>query len=459
MVEVITDVNLRGFVHSSVAKSFGLSIEVIAEKCKNDGRFSSWLNSDITKIKEVLTTVEENGVSPAFFAAYEKTEGYNSQWGWLNHTVPNGNPVEDAVSVSDWIVSQSNNTTDAPAWIDFANYNDFVPSDVKTAGNEDFTNMTLGSIGKVVIAGTAAATWEVYFPNGLLATYNGVQDYGTPINHMMNYIIDWGGSVDGTTEPPEDTPDVPYDGIDLDGFGKELNELITTLLSGDVYKAGNSQFYQNESITLMKQLENTYKIKPNQNFYDAINNKLKDFNGSYVPEEPTPDPEEPTDPVPTGEKLFPVRIANGINFFKRSLHGVGTLQRNMTYGVRSTGANHFGYDIGGGGYPHNIYSVTDGEVVRANFANGIGNRVTIKNLNDNYFLEYGHLASSSVNVGDIVSAGDLIAVMGKTGGNYAVHLDLKIATAINGFYSWETTIDPEKYLGVTGDGQTTLSLP
>src|SRR5690606_9198180 len=209
------------------------------------------------------------------------------------------------------------------------------------------------------------------------------------------------------------------------------------------------------------------KVRPNVKFFEAIAEKFEGFNNEYIP--PPEEPEEPTDPTdptdttdppvdppPTAEKLFPVKIQNGINFFKRSNWGTGTLQRNMTYGVRSTGANHFGYDIGGGGFSHTIYSVTAGTVVKANFANGIGNRVTIDNDNDKYFLEYGHLASFSVKVGDKVSAGDPIAVMGKTGGNYAVHLDLKISTSLNGFYSWDTTIDPEKYLGVDRDSHTTL---
>src|SRR5699024_4709465 len=40
-------------------------------------------------------------------------------------------------------------------------------------------------------------TWEVYYPNGLLAEYNGVQNYGTPINHMIQYIEEWNGTISG----------------------------------------------------------------------------------------------------------------------------------------------------------------------------------------------------------------------------------------------------------------------
>lgn len=271
-----------------------------------------------------------------------------------------------------------------------------------------------------------------------------------------------------TPTPDPDEPDDTWGGVDIAAFVKSLNDKINKMLTVDLYKAGSSDYYKNSFIHLTKQMDNMYKVKPNVQFFEAIAKAFNDFNEEYIPEpepDPEPDPDDPpVDPDPEPEpdpvdKLFPVRIENGINFFKRSNWGVGTLQRNMTYGVRSTGANHFGYDIGGGGYPHVIYSVTSGTVVRANYANGIGNRVTIENNYDKYFLEYGHLASITAKVGDKVAPGDPIAIMGKTGGNYAVHLDLKIATSINGFYSWDSTIDPEKYLGIDRDGHTTLSQP
>lgn len=195
-----SSLTLTGFVHSLVSDDFGLSIEVVAEKCKSYGRFASWLNSDVSLIKEVLEKVKSNGVSPAFFASYEKTEGYNSSWGWLNHTTVNGSPLMDADSVSKWVASQSKDMTGSPAWIDYANYNDFVPEDIKSSGNADFESMTSGSIGRVVIAGTAAATWEVYYPDGLKKEVNGVQDYGAPINGMLTTIIEWGGSGTGDND-------------------------------------------------------------------------------------------------------------------------------------------------------------------------------------------------------------------------------------------------------------------
>ena len=125
------------------------------------------------------------------------TEGYNSSWGWLNHTTVNGTPTEDAQSVSDWIVTQSTVMSSNPSWVDVGNPVDFVPQSVKTSGNQHFQSLPSGTIGRVVIAGTAAATWEVYYPQGLLEEYNQVQDYGEPLNNMMNLIIQWGGTIEG----------------------------------------------------------------------------------------------------------------------------------------------------------------------------------------------------------------------------------------------------------------------
>ena len=135
------DAKMKLFVESNISNDFGLSISEVANHSKNHGRFSAWLNSNVSDIIQVLTIVKDAGVSPAFFAAYEKTEGYNSKWGWLNHTSINGTPAQDAQSVSDWIVTQSKNMTDNPAWIDYANYNDFVPQSVKDEGNAHYQNL------------------------------------------------------------------------------------------------------------------------------------------------------------------------------------------------------------------------------------------------------------------------------------------------------------------------------
>ena len=195
MIEIKPD--LKTFIESPVSTSFGLTVDQVAKKCRYYGRFKAWLNGDLTKVKRVLNIVKSVGVSPSFFASYERSEGYNSKWGWLNHTVPKGDPYQDAESVANWIITQSKDMNSKPAWIDYANYKDFVPADVKREGDEHFKTIKKGGIGRVLISGAAAATWEVYYPLGLKAEYNGVQNYAPPIQVILDSIIQWGGKVTG----------------------------------------------------------------------------------------------------------------------------------------------------------------------------------------------------------------------------------------------------------------------
>lgn len=459
MADVITNPKMKAFVESTVNKDFGLSVETVAEKCKNYGRFKHWLNSDVNQIKNVLQTVKDNGVSPAFFASYEKTEGFNSKWGWLNHTRPQGTPTQDAISVSNWIKTQSKNTSDRPAWIDVGNPVDFVPASVKTAGNNHFASMTSGTIGKVIIAGTAAATWAVYYPNGLKKEYNKIQDYADPIKGMYESIEAWGGTLDGSTNPPVDPPPVDgnWGGLDLSQLIEDVTKKMIVMLSTDVFKSGNSTIYTNNYIQLQKQLDTLYKVQPNKNFLSEIEKIFKEFNAGYIPPPTDPDPDPPT---PSGQWYFPVKLGSGINFWKRSNWGVGTLQREMTYGTRANGKFHAGYDIGGGGRSHAIYAVADAVVTDIRWVTGGGYSIFLNHTNDEYHTLYLHLVdgSATVSKGDTVSAGQKIATMGATGGNYAIHLHIEFSKT-GAFHTSANTVDPEPLLKVTADNKTGLSQP
>ena len=458
---------IKGFIESPVSNDFGLSIDTIAEKCKSYGRFNSWLNQDITKIKQVLNNVKSTGLSPAFFASYERTEGYNSSWGWLNHTTQKGDYFQDATSVSNVVITQSNNMSGNPSWIDYGNPVDFVPSSVKNEGNQHFSTLSKGTIGRALIPLTAAATWEVYYPNGLLKEYNKIQDYAKPINLMVDTIIAWGGSFNGTIPDPDPDhdPDLdPNDGIDVFKFITDLKKVINNMLSKNVYHMGISEFYKNEYLKLSKQMGNTYQIKANKKFFDIIDEKFNDFNNEYVPPDsnPDPDPDPDPDPEPTGEFYFPVNTNQaGINFWKRSNWGVGSLQRNMTYGTRSSGKFHAGYDIGSGGNNgYKIHAVRDGTVTHVETRGTAGFVIAINHSTDDYHTLYMHLVtgSNTVNVGDTVIAGQHIATMGATGGNYAVHLHIELSKT-GQFHKQETTEDPEHYLRITKDNTTTLKIP
>lgn len=464
---------IKEFVDSSVKNDFGLSIETIAEKCKTYGRFNAWLGQDVVKIKQVLNQVKSAGLSPAFFASYERTEGYNSKWGWLNHTVRKGDFYQDAVSVSNVVLNQSYNMSGNPSWIDYGNPVDFVPQIVKTSGNAHFKSLGKGTIGRALIPLTAAATWEVYYPNGLLKEYNQVQNYAKPINVMIDTIIAWGGSVSGGTVPepdPENPVDPPdedggWNGIDVEKFSKEFKEKVTEMLSTNVFQSGTSEFYQNGYIQLMSQLENTYKVKATEQFYTVIDDLLGGINEELLPEpEPEPDPEPDPDPEPepSTEWVFPVKIQNGINFFRRSKWGIGTLQRDMTYGVRANGGFHAGYDIGGGanGINHSVYALADSVVKEIRWMGTGGYAMVFEHVNDEYSSLYLHLVNNSavVNVGDTVTAGQKVALMGKTGGSYPIHLHLELSK--NGkFHNELNTVNPEPLLKITGTNTTELNQP
>lgn len=270
--------------------------------------------------------------------------------------------------------------------------------------------------------------------------------------------------VDGTVpDPPDPDVDGDWGGVDLQGLFTQVKDLVTGMLSQDVFQAGTSKFYSNAYIQLMKQMGNTYKVQANKPFFNELEKTFKDFNDEYIPEpspDPTPDPDPDPDPTPSGKWYFPVKLASGINFWKRANWGVGTLQREMTYGTRSNGKFHAGYDIGGGGISHAIYAVADAVVTDIRWVTGGGYSIFLNHTNDEYHTLYLHLQNNSATVkkGDRVSAGQKIATMGATGGNYAIHLHIEFSKT-GAFHTSANTVNPEPLLKVTADNKTALPIP
>jgi murein DD-endopeptidase MepM/ murein hydrolase activator NlpD len=113
-----------------------------------------------------------------------------------------------------------------------------------------------------------------------------------------------------------------------------------------------------------------------------------------------------------------------------------------------------------------IYSICDGEVVRAGSVPGYGDHaIYIKmdrkyhNQNKDYYVVYGHNQAHYVKVGDKVSTGQKIADMGSQGGgSTGPHLHLQIRESAFGFDSSTTSLMFGKYFPQVGGTITALAL-
>lgn len=94
---------------------------------------------------------------------------------------------------------------------------------------------------------------------------------------------------------------------------------------------------------------------------------------------------------------------------------------SSTFGTR-WGKLHAGVDLTG---PSNIKASAPGTVTYAGQMNGYGNIIIISH-GDGYETRYGHLSSIKVSVGESVSRGESIGVMGNTGRSTGTHLHFEI---------------------------------
>lgn len=95
---------------------------------------------------------------------------------------------------------------------------------------------------------------------------------------------------------------------------------------------------------------------------------------------------------------------------------------------------HSGLDIGGVGCGSNIYAVTNGKVVEAKYHYINGNYVCIDHNYGEYTC-YNHMSKIKVKVGDTVSRGQPIGLIGDTGWATACHLHLEVWKS----YPWKTS--------------------
>lgn len=112
----------------------------------------------------------------------------------------------------------------------------------------------------------------------------------------------------------------------------------------------------------------------------------------------------------------------------RITSGEGSRKSGRTNNGAKMSSFHHGTDWAGEkpGSKPDVQNITTGKVVWAGDAGGYGNTVIVQNP-DGYTVQYAHLDSIDVKVGDQVPAGGKIGVMGKTGNVTGPHLDMIVS--------------------------------
>lgn len=319
---------------------------------------------------------------------------------------------------------------------------------------------------------TEAFTWGYERPNAQAGAESmpARKAFANKAFNELKWSGGGGGDPDPDPKPEPDEPEYDFSSITkyLNDFGSNLIKEIEKMLIVNLFDYGKSKTFGNSFLKVDETYSNMYKIKPTLNFNKIIDDLLKagmdgldNVLGDIIkPNEPDPAPDP--DPDPDSEMYFPVKKDQaGINFWKRSNWATGTLQKNMTYGNRSTGRFHAGYDIGSGGNAGiKVYAIRDCIITDIRQVSGGGYSVFMEHTSDKYHSMFLHLVDNSavVNVGDTVNAGQQIAVMGATGGDYAIHLHVEISPT-GSFHNEGNTINPEGYLKITDDNKSDLPSP
>ena len=281
-----TQEQIQTVMRQSVGNNFGISRDTIYNTFPNipTGRFAYLLNDERSAFDRICDIVESEGVSPAVWVAYESSEGYNQQLGWLNHTYWQGDVYQDARAVAQWLKTSVGST---PAWDDpYGGTVGVVPPDVMATGNAEFNSWSAGTIGKTYTGGTAAAAWGMWYPEALSARVNGVQEYGNPLERMADLIFNvWGGKVDGESagDPApkpntEQRVEIKEDNSDkrnamLEALNK-MFEMLKDMFNQNVYTA-SEQYMFNKVVKLTKNM-NLWRVHLSDEALEEIKKTLED---------------------------------------------------------------------------------------------------------------------------------------------------------------------------------------
>lgn len=173
--------SVEDFCKSPINATWGSDINKMKQDfAARSGRARAW-GVDVNRLYDV---VKGAGVSPEWFFAYELCEQLSGGLGWLNHTGRHGDAYQDAQYVCDWIKNTSQSNTISPAWWAAEGSMPANPG-LAAKWNQEFGK---GTIGRVYLQGTAAATWDIAnatpWPNNYI---------GHPLRQCIGFIQSWGG--------------------------------------------------------------------------------------------------------------------------------------------------------------------------------------------------------------------------------------------------------------------------
>ena len=165
------------------------------------------------------------------------------------------------------------------------------------------------------------------------------------------------------------------------------------------------------------------------NGIERVSQKVKSVNGNVTYVQPLGNTEikpSVTEIVVYGQKVVPsVGITGNWLWPTRSGYTITSY-----YGWRSNPFGggrelHTGLDIAGTGYGSPIYASNNGTVITSGYHWSYGNYIII-NHNNGYYTLYAHMSKRLKSVGDIVSRGETIGLIGSTGSATGPHLHFEV---------------------------------
>lgn len=149
-----------------------------------------------SKMKEVTAALKEKKISRAWFYTYAYIErSYQTQMGagWLNHwtisNIPDSSYLGSAKAEADWIndiiTKKGQLAWTAPEGVLS------IPQNVIDKGNAEYaSDIKVNTIGNLYVQGTAAAVWELWYPEQSTAS-----NIGFPFQTIVSLIKDMGGDL------------------------------------------------------------------------------------------------------------------------------------------------------------------------------------------------------------------------------------------------------------------------